>query len=54
MCSKNTFNIEGKDKNLPLKIRRIIKSEIKKGNIKMQDIDNSYNKIVRLKRRLAN
>lgn len=46
-------NIESKDKNLPKKIRKIIKNEIKLGNIKIEDIDNSYQKIIRLKRRLS-
>ena len=45
-------NIEGKDNNLPIKIRKIIKKEIELGNIKIEDIENSYRKIVRLKRRL--
>ena len=45
-------NIEGKDKNLPIKIRKIIKKEIELGNIKIEDIENSYRKIVNLKRRL--
>jgi beta-N-acetylhexosaminidase len=46
-------NIETKDGNLPLKIRKIIKKEIELGNIKIEDIDNSYQKITRLKRRLS-
>lgn len=46
-------NIESKDKNLPKKIRKIIKKEIELGNIKIEDINNSYQKIIRLKRRLS-
>lgn len=46
-------NIDGKDKNLPIKIRKIIKKEIKKGNIKEADIDNSYQKIIQLKNKLS-
>ena len=46
-------NIESKDGNLPIKIRKIIKKEIELGNIKIEDIDKSYKKIVRFKRRLS-
>lgn len=45
-------NIETKDKNLPKKIKKIIKSDIKNGKIKIEDIDNSYTKIMNLKRKL--
>ena len=45
-------NIEVHDYSLPIKIRKIIKKEIELGNIKIEDIENSYRKIVRLKRRL--
>ncbi len=45
-------NLGYKDKNLPLKIKKIIKEEIKKGNIKEEDIDNSYKKIMALKNAL--
>ena len=45
-------NIEGKDKNLPAKIKKIIKDEIQLGNIKIEDIDNSYKKIINFKRNL--
>ncbi|MBQ4646164.1 MAG: glycoside hydrolase family 3 protein [Candidatus Gastranaerophilales bacterium] len=45
-------NIETKDGNIAKKIKKIIKKEIELGNIKIEDIDNSYRKIIRLKRRL--
>ena len=45
-------NIESKDKNIAKKIRKIIKEEIKLGNIKIEDINNSYKKILQLKARL--
>ena len=45
-------NIETKDGGLPIKIRKIIKKEIKNGNIKIEDIEKAYRKIVKLKRRL--
>ena len=45
-------NIETKDRNLASKIKKIIKKEIELGNIKIEDINNSYNKIIRFKRRL--
>jgi len=45
-------NIESKDRNLPKKIRKVIKKEVELGNIKIEDIDNSYRKIIRLKARL--
>lgn len=45
-------NIDKKDKHLALKIRKIIKNEIELGNIKIEDINNSYDKIMDLKRRL--
>jgi len=45
-------NIKTKDKNLPTKIKKIIKEEIKSGNIKLEDIENSYEKIIKLKKRL--
>lgn len=46
-------NIESKDKNLPKKIKKIIKKEVQLGNIKIEDINNSYNKIIRFKARLS-
>ena len=46
-------NIESKNKNLPAKIKKIIKKEIELGNISIKDIDNSYQKITRLKRKLS-
>ena len=42
-------NINYYDKKIFKKIHKIIKREIKKGNIKEQDIDKSYEKIIRLK-----
>lgn len=45
-------NIESKDKNVAKKIRKIVKKEIELGNIKVEDIENSYRKIIRLKARL--
>lgn len=45
-------NIETNDKNLPKKIKKIIKSDLKNGKIKIQDINNSYTKIMNLKRKL--
>lgn len=45
-------NIEIKDKNLPKKIKKIIKSDLKNGKIKIEDINNSYYKIMNLKRNL--
>lgn len=45
-------NLKRKDKNIPKKIHKIIKQEIKKGNIKEEDIDNSYRKIMALKSQL--
>lgn len=46
-------NIDKNDENLALKIQKIIKKEIKLGNIKEQDIENSYQKIIELKKRLS-
>lgn len=45
-------NIDKKDKNLPKKIRKIVKNRINSGDIKFEDIDNSYKKILELKRGL--
>ncbi len=45
-------NIDKKDKNLALKIRKIIKEEIKKGTIKEEAIEDSYKKIIELKKNL--
>lgn len=45
-------NIEVKDKNLPKKIKKIIKSDLRNGKIKIEDINNSYYKIMNLKRNL--
>ena len=42
-------NLNYKDKNIAKKVRKIVKSEIKKGNIKEADIEKSYEKIVKLK-----
>ena len=47
-------NIKTKDKNLPKKIKKIIKKEIKLKNIKESDINKSYQKIIEFKNRLAN
>ena len=45
-------NLNYHDKNIFKKIHKIIKKEIKKGNIKEETIDESYNKIIELKKRL--
>ena len=45
-------NISKKDENLPRKFRKIVKKELKKGNIKIKDIDESFNKIIELKKNL--
>lgn len=45
-------NIEKNDENLPLKIQKIIKKEIELGNIDIEDIENSYKKIVNFKEKL--
>ena len=45
-------NIHRYDINVSKKVHKIIKQEIKKGNIKESDIDNSYNKIMALKSQL--
>ena len=42
-------NIKTKDKNLAKKIHKIVKKEIKNGNINPQDIDNSFEKIMAIK-----
>ena len=42
-------NLNYYDKNIHKKIHKIIKREIKKGNIKESDIDKSYEKIMKLK-----
>lgn len=47
-------NIMNNDRNLTKKLHKIIKQEIKKGNIKEQNIENSYNKILELKKSLSN
>ena len=43
-------NIETNEPHLASKIKKIIKDEVGLGNIKMEDIDNSYRKITALKR----
>ncbi len=45
-------NIETNDVDIATKIKKIIKEELLLGNIKIQDIDNSYNKIMKLKNNL--
>ena len=45
-------NLEYYDRNIFKKIHKIIKREIKRGNIKESDIDKSYEKIIELKKRL--
>ncbi len=45
-------NIGAKNKNLAKKIHKIIKEEIKKGNIQKEDIETSYKKIMALKETL--
>lgn len=45
-------NLKRKERNISSKIHKIIKKEIKKGNIKQEDIDNSYIKIMALKSQL--
>ena len=45
-------NIKRHDDNISKKIHKIIKKEIKKGNIQESDIDNSYRKIMALKSQL--
>lgn len=45
-------NLKYKDENLSEKIHKIIKKEIKKGNIKEANIDESYRKIMALKQEL--
>lgn len=45
-------NLKRHDRNISKKIHKIIKQEIKKGNIKEADIDNSYRKIMALKSQL--
>ncbi len=45
-------NIEIDDDDISTKIKKIIKEELLLGNIKIQDIDNSYNKIMKLKNNL--
>jgi len=45
-------NIDNFDKNISKKIHKIVKQEIKKGNIKEEDIDNSYRKVMALKAQL--
>lgn len=42
-------NIASKDRKIVSKIHKIIKEEIEKGNIKQEDIDNSYKKVMALK-----
>ena len=42
------------DEDIVSKIHKIIKEEIEFGNIKIQDIENSYNKIIKLKNKLNN
>ena len=45
-------NLKFYDRNIAEKIHKIVKDEIKKGNIKISDIENSYNKILNLKNAL--
>ena len=45
-------NLNFYDRNIASKIHKIINDEIKKGNIKLSDIENSYNKIINLKSNL--
>ena len=45
-------NIEVNDDDIVPKIKKIIKEEIAMGNINIQDINSSYNKIIKLKRNL--
>ena len=45
-------NIEIDDDDISTKIKKIIKEELLLGNIKIQDINNSYNKIMKLKNNL--
>lgn len=45
-------NIRTKDSKLASKIHKIVKEEIKNGNINEADLDNSYKKILELKRNL--
>ena len=45
-------NIEIDDDDISTKIKKIIKEELSLGNIKIQDINNSYNKIIKLKSNL--
>ena len=47
-------NIETNDDRIALKIKNIIKEELALGNIQIQDIENSYKKISKLKRKLSN
>ena len=45
-------NIKVKEKNLAKKFHKIIKKELKKGTIKKENIENSYQKIIQLKNSL--
>lgn len=45
-------NIDKYDKNLVKKYHQIVKKQLKKGKIKQDDIENSYNKIMELKKNL--
>ena len=45
-------NIEIDDDDISTKIKKIIKEELIMGNIKIQDINNSYNKVIKMKRNL--
>ena len=43
-------NLKYHDKNIAKKVHKIVVNEVKKGNIKEETINNSYNKIMELKR----
>ena len=47
-------NISKNDKNEVKKIRRIIKKGVKTGKIALEDIDNSYEKIINIKKFIEN
>lgn len=42
-------NIDYFDKNIDKKIKKIAKKQIELGNIKIENIENSYNKILKFK-----
>ena len=43
-------NIDYFDKNINKKIKKIAKKQIELGNIKIENIENSYNKILKFKK----